>query len=88
MPKTNKAHSLHFSHYIVLSIILLVSITAIMLLEQNPSAQLLITVAMSVCYFLWGVIHHASEHDLHPEVVLEYLLIATLGGTILASIIV
>jgi len=46
-------------------------------------------VVISLClfYFLWGVIHHKIEDDLHFKIVLEYFLVAGIACLILLSLI-
>ena len=38
-------------------------------------------------YFIWGVIHHWLDKDLHFKIVLEYLLVALTGCVILLSVV-
>lgn len=38
-------------------------------------------------YFLWGVVHHWLEKDLHWRIVLEYFLVAGIACLILLSLI-
>jgi hypothetical protein len=46
-----------------------------------------IVIALCSFYFLWGVIHHWLNKDLHIKIILEYLLVALIGCLILLSLI-
>jgi hypothetical protein len=44
--------------------------------------------AIGIAYVLWGIFHHHIEGDLHPRVLLEYIIMAMLASSILLSIII
>ncbi len=44
-------------------------------------------IGLCAFYFLWGVFHHWQGNDLHIKIVLEYLLVASIGAVILLSLI-
>lgn len=49
--------------------------------------QVAISIAIALSYVIWGVIHHMTQKDLYWEVVVEYLIVASLGLVILFSLI-
>ncbi|MBU0998672.1 hypothetical protein KJ570_04060 [Patescibacteria group bacterium] len=49
--------------------------------------QVAIAIAVALSYVIWGIIHHSLEKDLYWEVVVEYLVVASLGLVILFSLI-
>lgn len=83
----NKDKHFHTLHYIILIIILSLAIVLFFAFAGNPQLQFYIALATSITYFLWGVIHHDLEGDLHPKIVVEYLLIALLAILLLRGAI-
>ena len=53
----------------------------------NPDKQFSISIYTSVAYFIWGMVHHRIEGDLHPKIVIEYLLIAIVAVLLLKGAI-
>jgi len=49
--------------------------------------QVAISIAIALSYVIWGIIHHSLEKDLQWEIVVEYLVVASLGLVILFSLI-
>lgn len=68
-----------FKHFIVLAGILAVGFALFWLFNFNRQAQIGITIALGAAYVIWGMIHHALRKELHPRIILEYLLVATLA---------
>lgn len=69
----------HFLYYLVLITILGLGIILFYLFAGNSQRQFTVIIATSITYFLWGVVYHKLEGDLHPKIVVEYLLIALLA---------
>lgn len=69
----------HISHYLMLIFILSLGITGFFYFQGDPNRQFMVAVITSFLYFTWGIIHHQQEGDLHPKIVVEYLLIAVLA---------
>lgn len=77
----------HLGHYIFLLTIMLVGIVLVVLSGKNLSLQTGIVILLALSYFIWGLVHHALEKELHLEIVLEYILLAAIGaGSILGVI--
>lgn len=70
----------HITHYLILLIVLLAGVIATVLVGKSTFLKAFIIVFMGLAYFSWGIIHHYIEKDLHPHIVIEYLLISTLGA--------
>lgn len=77
----------HLGHYIFLLIIMSLGIVLVLLTGKNLSLQTGVVILIALSYFIWGLVHHALEKELHFEIIMEYLLLACLGaGSILGVI--
>lgn len=56
--------------------ILLVGLFAFFAYKGRASEQFFIATIISFAYFLWGIVYHTLEGDLHPRIVIEYLLMS------------
>lgn len=77
----------HSNHYLVLLVILDIGAGMFYFLRFSPSYQVLVLLATSLSYLLWGIIHHWLAEDLHFKVVLEYLLVALLANLLILSLL-
>lgn len=77
----------HITHYIVLLIILMAGLLAIVTSGRNLSTRVIILVLISFSYFIWGIIHHSLEKDLHFEIVAEYFIFSLLGLTLVLGVL-
>lgn len=82
-----RADRRHFTHFILLLLLLGVTSLLIIFFRYLPSLQIFFISLFSSVYVFWGIIHHHKTKDLHPKIVLEYLLISLLGATILISLV-
>lgn len=73
----------HLFHLIVLILILGGGVISFVILKGDAQAQLGIGVATGVAYVIWGVLHHAIQRDLHPKVVIEYVLFGAVAVLVL-----
>lgn len=48
---------------------------------------MLAVVITSLFYVGWGILHHFVHHDLNAKIVVEYVLIGSLGMTVVLFII-
>lgn len=83
----DKNHHFHIIHYLVLAVFLGLALVLFYLADGNHQYQFKIAIFTSALYFIWGVIHHRLEGDLHPRIVVEYLLIALLAVILLKGAI-
>ena len=77
----------HLPHYLPLLGIFAFGILAFILFSYDASFQLAVVVAIAVSYVIWGIIHHHLHRDLHPSVIVEYLIVAALGVVLISSLI-
>lgn len=68
----------HLNYYIIEALILGVGFFAIYALSLPLSYQALCILGLAVLYSCMGIIHHKAMHDIHPKIVLEYILISFL----------
>jgi len=52
-----------------------------------PGLEIESIIGLCVFYFIWGVIHHWLQKDLHIKIVLEYFLVASIACFLLLSLI-
>lgn len=69
----------HWLYYALLILILLLGLSLVIASNPNRVQQGQFIVATGICYFLFGIVHHIQNHDMHPKIVVEYALIASLG---------
>lgn len=75
----------HFYHYLFLILFCLLAVGSTIYLPNQKIIKASIIIVFSLSYFLWGIFHHTIEKDIHPEIILEYLLFSLFGaGSILA----
>lgn len=77
----------HLLHYLVLVVILLLAVTLFFISAANPKLQFNIALITAAAYFIWGVVHHRLEGDLHLKIMVEYLLVAILAIVLLRGAI-
>jgi len=77
----------HLSHYLSLFGILIVATFGLIIFKYDKTLQTSIVVGTAISYVSWGIIHHYLHRDLHLSVVIEYILIASLGLTMALSLI-
>lgn len=60
-------------------------VLAFYLVRPNVAAQLIVSITTAIAYVAWGIIHHAIEGDLHPKIVVEYVLIGAIAIVLLLT---
>lgn len=83
----DKEKQFHLLHYVVLISILLFAVVLFSFFTGNAQYQFYIAIITSFAYFIWGIIHHHLEGDLHPKIMVEYLFIAILAVVLLKGAI-
>lgn len=78
----------HFRYYF--SLILILGLGLLLTVSVGPNAKLqgIIIMLTIMSYILWGIIHHLLSHELTVRIVIEYVLIGTLGLSVLFFVIV
>lgn len=74
-----KKSSDHWSYYSALLLILGMGFLGAYLSSPQRTLQMAIVVVTTVFYVSFGILHHALNHDLHTKIVIEYVLIGSLG---------
>ena len=69
----------HFWHYLVYFLIFGGGLSLLLFTKGNSSLQAMSIIMIAFLYFLWSMVHHYVHHQLHPRVVVEYILIVMLG---------
>jgi hypothetical protein len=77
----------HLPHYVPLLGVIFAGLLGFLIFSYDRVFQTFILVAVASTYVFWGIIHHKIHDDLHIMVVVEYLVIATLGLVIVFSIL-
>lgn len=74
-------------HYLPLLGIFVASILGFYFFSYDKLFQIVISVAVSVSYFVWGLVHHHVHEDLDVGVVIEYFAVAALGLIVMISLV-
>ena len=82
-----KEFTKYLPHYTPLIGIFLAGILGFVFFSYDRVFQVAISIAIALSYVVWGVIHHLMHKDLYWEVVVEYLVVASLGLIVLFSVI-
>lgn len=77
----------HLIHYLILLSLFTFGLFFFVYFGYNRIIQSWCVIAMSIAYFLWGIIHHYLEKNLYLKVVIEYFLVALLGAILVISLI-
>lgn len=76
-----------FNHYVALASILGAGLSLFLYFRYSREAQAYVIFLTAIAYSLWGVIHHKLLHYLTIEIIIEYILIATLGTLAVLSLV-
>lgn len=74
-------------HYLTLFGILFVGYIGLRFFSYDQFFQVTVAIATSASYIIWGVVHHSIHRDLYLAVIIEYVVVASLGLIIVLSII-
>lgn len=55
--------------------------------SYDESFQAAIVIAFGASFVVWGAVHHYIHDDLHPKVVVEYIVTAVFGVAVLLAVI-
>lgn len=76
-------HKKHKLYYLLLSFFLILSAFFILQLSFYKQLQFSVVVLTGMLYVAVGIIHHLVDHNISAKIVLEYVLIGSLGITIM-----
>lgn len=69
----------HPYYYAVAGLIQLSGLMAVTFFADSQQMKMVIIVLMTLAFTAWALLHHYVDHDLHPKVVVEYVLMGSLG---------
>lgn len=72
----------HLYYYFSLFVILGLGVFITLQLAPDKKLQVLGVVMTAFFYVAWGVLHHLVNHDLTVKIMVEYILIGSLGMTV------
>lgn len=55
------------------------SVVLMKVLAFSQQEQFLVAAFLGFFYAFWGILHHVLHHSLRPRIVIEYIVIASLG---------
>ena len=73
----------HIGYY---SVLLLIALGGVFLISQtlfDAQMKMLAIVLITFFYVIWGSLHHYIHHNLTVKIMLEYVLIGSLGITLI-----
>lgn len=73
----------HWGYYLSLLGILFLGIFLAIQASPDRQLQMLTVILTTFFYVAWGILHHFLNHDLTVKIVIEYLLIGSLGMAII-----
>ena len=82
-----KKFAKHLPHYIPLLGLFGFVVLTFVLFSYDILLLGIVVVSASIFYVLWGIIHHYIHKDLYVSVVVEYILVASLGLIIIFSLL-
>jgi hypothetical protein len=74
---------LHYSHFLILSVMLISGLILIFLFRGLPDRQYTVVTVTAFLYFLWGCLYHFFKGDFHIKIMVEYLLITVMAALLL-----
>lgn len=69
----------HLEYYLSFILILAAGLFLVFQSKGNPVLQMDFVVMLGFCYVAWGIVHHVLHHSSSPKIILEYVLVASLG---------
>lgn len=69
----------HIGYYLALFLLFFFFIVLMLQSASDIQLQAAIAILATIVYVFWGIIHHRRMHDLTGKIVVEYVLIGSLG---------
>lgn len=69
----------HIEYYLSLIAILALGMFLVIIVSPNKNLQMFFVLLTTLLYVIFGIFHHLINHDLGSKIVVEYLLIGSLG---------
>jgi hypothetical protein len=77
----------HIAYHGVLIAVMLLGLFLLVATAYDPRLQTAVVVMTTFFYVVWALLHHYRQHDLTPQIVIEYVLIGILGITVVFLLI-
>lgn len=69
----------HLGYYFSLLAVLLLGFFIVISIQSSPQLQMLVVAMMTFAYVTIGILHHYVKHDINAKIVIEYVLIGSMG---------
>lgn len=69
--------------YLFLAAVFLIGIILYFFVPLNPHSRRIVVYIMAANYFFWSLYHHYKRGDLNLQIIIEYLVFALFGITLL-----
>ncbi|MBU3957183.1 hypothetical protein KKI19_02855 [Patescibacteria group bacterium] len=69
-------------HYLALIAFLSIGLAFFLVFNYNRQIQTGISLVMAAGYVVWGIVHHTIKKELHPKIILEYVLVAIVASVV------
>ncbi len=73
----------HLGYDLSLAARLIIGISLAIQAASDKEFQMLVIVMTTAAYVFWGILHHIISHDLSSKIVIEYVLMGSLGMSIM-----
>ena len=77
----------HLGYYIALFIMFILATILILQFSFSKQLQMVTVVTTVLLYIIFGIVHHKENHDLTAKIVIEYVLIGSLGMVIVSFLL-
>lgn len=72
----------HPYYYVIAGLIQIIGFVGVAFFAQTDQTKIEVIVLMTMLFTAFALLHHYFDHDLHPKVVIEYVLMGSLGITL------
>lgn len=73
----------HIGYYLLLLLILIMGALLITQNQYGKNFQMVAAAMTTFCYIIWGIVHHYLHHDISAKIVIEYVLMGSVGLTVI-----
>lgn len=72
----------HIGYYLSIAVILALVFFLVINTAYDKGLQMMMVILTALFYGGWGILHHFINHDITAKIVIEYILMGSLGVTI------
>lgn len=73
----------HSAYYLILGGMQAAGFILILFADGDKQLVMAYIFISTIFYFIWALVHHYLNHDLHTKIVIEYLLMSVLGLSVM-----